>query len=938
MAPVTESSGPFPRHLTRLEKLVWDVEQMTPKICPQVIDQFRDCLANLPLNLTPDEGLQVWQLSYSIWNSCVTVANTLPPGGKLDDDHARLRQIACDLLFLARNVDGIESGHFKVSTFFYKTGVIWHSLKRFEQAAICFEKGTELMSKAHGDHERNAAPRSKEEQELMFELFVARSKTAWELSQRALASSLSARARGLLSLLPERSAQLAEHYLEFGQSLLSKPDAESQTDAIKYLEQAFEIISSTPAAVNSGSTSESDPAGSEASLIPDLKTKILRYLAGAHLQRENYESVLKCLAVLKLAPTHHPSTSYFALKALAGLGRYEEAEKELIALVHDNDANAEVCMSGIEIVTQDPNRLDAAKRAFLALHARFPSDKSLPVRILECLLRRHLPHLEPVINVKALDAVFEIASNEGVVTTITGIDHDEGMLENDNSVSKEQECIHALLWNSGSELFQAKQYETCIKLFETSMLYLPRDPGSNLQRAKSFRVLCLCRLALMQYDRALEYVTEAEKVDPNIACTFLKFKIHLQTKNEAAAAEQVEKMTSCSDFESEYLVLASHEALTCSSTTTAISALLMYLNLPQEQRTAGTRDVVVIRNIVSLALQDEPLHRSVVVKYLKEAQSRLKDIGLDAFFGLGNVGQQEANWFAVTSWNQGLAAVKKTLGWQLAGDYFSCAADFYASLPDTAENLRCLEQSLLLATSSLLASTSGDECLRSASRMLERCSKVHRALAMSTDPTNVTKDSSEIHLSLLRFELKNRAKDYKSQIEILHHCASLPGFQANYFLHMAEQANKTPGPGDEGNEVISTAYRLGLKSFLASPSPDYKLVAMIVRKLITLADQHCKDGPGVMAVYKHAKEILAGLDSDEYPREELQWLVATSWNRAGLQVKFLRFSVAEPWMKLAIDLANYDPRMENRKLSMIDTLKEVRQNTGNQSPMANGDL
>ncbi|CAM6095980.1 unnamed protein product [Calypogeia fissa] len=892
MAPLTESSGSFPRHLTRLEKLVWDVEQMTPKICPQVIDQFRDCLANLPLNLTPDEGLQVWQLSYSIWNSCVTVANTLLPGGKLDDDHARLRQIACDLLFLARNVDGIESGHFKVSTFFYKTGVIWHSLKRFEQAAICFEKGTELMSKAHGDHERNAAPRSKEEQELML------------------------------------------HF-----SLLSKPDAESQTDAIKYLEQAFEIISSTPAAVNSGSNSESDPAGSEPSLIPDLKTKILRYLAGAHLQRENYESVLKCLAVLKLAPTHHPSTSYFALKALAGLGRYEEAEKELIALVHDNDANAEVCMSGIEIVTQDPNRLDAAKRAFLALHGRFPSDKSLPVRLLECLLRRHLPHLEPVINVKALDAVFEIASNEGVVTTITGIDHDGGsMLENDNSVSKEQECIHALLWNSGSELFQAKQYETCIKLFETSMLYLPRYSGSNLQRAKSFRVLCLCRLALMQYDRALEYVTEAEKVDPNIACTFLKFKIHLQTKNEAAAAEQVEKMTSCSDFESEYLVLASHEALTCSSTTTAISALLMYLNLPQEQRTAGTRDVVVIRNIVSLALQDESLHRSVVVKYLKEAQSRLKDIGLDAFSGLGNVGHQEANWFAVTSWNQGLAAVKKTLGWQLAGDYFSCAADFYASLPDTAENLRCVEKSLLLATSSLLASTSGDECLRSASRMLERCSKVHRALAMSTDPTNVTKDSSESHLSLLRFEVKNRAKEYKSQIEILHHCASLPGFQANYFLHMAEQADKTPGPGDEGNEVISTAYRLGLKSFLASPSPDYKLVAMIVRKLITLADQHCKDGPGVMAVYKHAKEILAGLDSDEYPREELHWLVATSWNRAGLQVKFLRFSVAEPWMKLAIDLANYDPHMENRKLSMIDTLKEVRQNTGNQSPMPDGDL
>lgn len=47
-----------------------------------------------------------------------------------------------------------------------------------------------------------------------------------------------------------------------------------------------------------------------------------------------------------------------------------------------------------------------------------------------------------------------------------------------------------------------------------------------------------------------------------------------------------------------------------------IAALLTYLKLSQEKRTAGTRDMVMMRNIINLALQGEELHKTVVVKYL----------------------------------------------------------------------------------------------------------------------------------------------------------------------------------------------------------------------------------------------------------------------------------------------------------------------------------
>lgn len=47
------------------------------------------------------------------------------------------------------------------------------------------------------------------------------------------------------------------------------------------------------------------------------------------------------------------------------------------------------------------------------------------------------------------------------------------------------------------------------------MLYLPGDEENKLQRAKSFRVLCLCHIALLRYDRAAEFAIEAQKVKEN---------------------------------------------------------------------------------------------------------------------------------------------------------------------------------------------------------------------------------------------------------------------------------------------------------------------------------------------------------------------------------------------------------------------------------------
>lgn len=50
------------------------------------------------------------------------------------------------------------------------------------------------------------------------------------------------------------------------------------------------------------------------------------------------------------------------------------------------------------------------------------------------------------------------------------------------------------------------------ELFESSMLYVPRDEENRSRRSNCFRVLCLCHLALSHLDRAREFIDEANKV------------------------------------------------------------------------------------------------------------------------------------------------------------------------------------------------------------------------------------------------------------------------------------------------------------------------------------------------------------------------------------------------------------------------------------------
>ncbi|XP_057861908.2 TPR repeat-containing protein ZIP4 isoform X2 [Cryptomeria japonica] len=891
-----DAGGTAASIIEKMEMEVAQVEQLLPMVSPENTQKLRDFMMRLAPRksmITEEQKLLLWKLSYRLWNSCVDIANAMQAGQQFHEEHVKIRQVASDLLLVAGKIDGIPSCLLKIATFFHRTGVIWHKIQKYEVAASCFEKATELVSEDGG-----SCCESEEERKFSFELLVARAKTAWEIKQRTLTCTLLGRAKGFLFDAADRYRDLAEQYLHFGKCMLAKSEeggcsSSDQSDYVKFLNQAFEICSE---ALFKGIGKPEERV-----LAKNLKLKTLRYLAAAHLQAENFESVLKCVAVLK-EESDHPTTPFLALKAYIGLGMREAAEKELNVLLLHGGAPVDICISAVEIVIQSGSGgLETARSAFFRLLDRFPSSMELPLRVLDKILR----------NASAVDQSYkakvalalQIACDDKIVRLFADSE--------DGSSADNRRCIHAILWNSGSEFFRAKLYDTSSILFEGSMLYLPLHAENSACRAKSLRVLCLCHLGLSQYDRANEFIMEAEK-----------FKICLQLKDEAGAIKQLERMIRCTDFDAEYLTLASHEAIACKSIGVATSALSNLLKLCSSAKQISSKEMVVVRNIILLHL-DDPNALSEVLKYFNYAKKRMQELGIEQFFGTGITVEKEINWFAGSAWNSGLKASKSN-NFDLAAELFTCASEFYGALEDSVENLKMLSKSSILSIASMLTSQKKDNKnhLTEAVAHLDKVRKVQASLASKNEKPD---ESLQMYSAVLEFELRGCMREHKLQLQILKQSTTMKGCKPEFLLKMGIHACQSEGsPGEYGHlEVASTALNACLHMELSSPFPDYKMVSLVIRKLIGIADAKCEEEE-CLGLYKQAHQIIIGMKSGEYPTEEAKWLVSTAWNRSSLHMRFNRLDEAEKWMRMGLDLVKHVPFMHQRfASSMADTLAKL---------------
>ncbi|CAK9170751.1 unnamed protein product [Ilex paraguariensis] len=694
----------------------------------------------------------------------------------------------------------------------------------------------------------------------------------------------------------------------FGKSILSNNEVSGANEAVKLMNEAFDLSEKGLRIVK----------GTEETLaLKELRSKTLRFVSASHLQRDEFESVLKCVKILRDGGgDQHPSLSVLAMKAWLGLGRYGEAEKELRGMVVDKGIPEGVWVSAVESYFQAAGAAAAetVKGLFLGLLGRCHVSAGAAIRVVNKVVGDSGGGEGPRVRAKV---VAELVSDERVVALFAG-----------GAAAKERTAMHALLWNCAAELFRSKDYEASAEMFENSMLYVPYDIENRILRAKGFRVLCLCHLGLSQLDRAQEYINEAEKLEPNIACAFLKFKIYLQKNELNKAIAQMQAMSTCPDFSLDFLSLSAHEAVACRALSVAVASLSHLLNFYSVGKPMPMTEVMVLRTLVTVLMQ-EPDNESDILKYMKRAHARLSELGPDSFLGKGEVGRREWNWFAVNLWNIG-ARTGKENKYELCAEFFRLASEFFSIKVDgeVEGNNVMVCKSLILTVSAMIAdekqrnATLLDTEVKQAIELLDRAGKILSLISAGTrsgdDQITAVGSNFFFVYTWTSYDLHSRLSDVGSQqLLLIKSFASSKFCNPMYLLQLGVSASQGPRSNPE---VATFSLNTCLSSLLASPLPDYQCVALVLRKLISVVAIHKgnTDDDVVYGAYKQAYRIMVGLKEGEYPIEEGKWLAMTAWNRAALPVRLGHVESAKRWMDIGLELAGKVPGMQTYRSCMED--------------------
>ncbi|KAK8454211.1 hypothetical protein SEVIR_5G415000v4 [Setaria viridis] len=922
LSPEYRQPPPHAGLLTDLNRVVADVEAFDtsdPSSPEKLAADLRRLLTKLasaasssPSGLDEAFRLKVWNLGFRLWNACVDRANHSFPARVAE---AEIRQAAPELLLVAGLPEDIPNARAKAASFFHRTGLIWLELGRADLASACFEKATPLVSAADTEGDRA----------VLLDLNLARARAASSAGEQALAVALLSRSKPLAAASPEGVKALAEEYLRIGKVALATKPPDPALDASNLLTEALDLCEKAAASPSRATppTPGSTPATPNLQVIKD---QCLRFLAVERLEANDYEGTLRCIRVWRASlglGEEHPSIGFMALRACLGSGNLAEAEMELETLMANAEAPDCVCVSAAELYLASRGA-DAAFKVLVALAARCRAGAAAAaaVRVLKKVVENAGG------GTGRARAIAELVSDERVVKLFDG-----------PANTHERSTMHALLWTCGTEHFHAKNYEISADLIERSMLYVSRDEESRSRRASCFRVLCLCHMALQHLDRAQEFIIEAEKVEPNIRCAFLKFKILLQKKEEGEAIKLLKTMVGYLDFNPEFLTLSVHEAIACKSVGVAIAALTFLLGrysagkpMPMPMTEAAVR-----RNLIALFLR-EPGSEAEILKYSRRAKLRMAELGVEAIFGKGTVGLRERNWFAVSTWNMAVKMAKEKKH-DYCSEFFELAAEFFSSGngEDDANRLWACKSLIMSVSAMLLAeelnkSPLSDSDLKKGVEMLSRAGKL---LPLTLPSAPVTSDQLEdnnlLFLHTFNFyHLLNRmdTSAHPQQLQLVKNFAASKACTPGHLLRLEEIASQGTQPNLQVAEFLLKA---SITTALASHSPNYGIISTALRRLVGVAGLQDFSGSmsdAVYDVFRQAYQIVVGLRDGEYPFEEGKWLAMTAWNKSNLALRLGQRSVARKWMKMGIDLARHFESMKQYVSGMDEYFERFQKVSG----------
>ena len=509
-----------------------------------------------------------------------------------------------------------------------------------------------------------------------------------------------------------------------------------------------------------------------------LERNALRCLSCLHTQLGRNDAALRCIAALRQLTASAKASGgggraahqeqlqedasivpLLLVRALAGLGRVEEAEAAAMELVSQASAQVSSGWQAIALLIRS-GRFSGAVAALETLERAHQAEAAeLAAAAVEALLKEEERAASSGTDsggAGSLAAELAAAPSRvvavGDASTAAAMAARRGGADGASSAtaSTPLEVLWLLLWNGASRAFDRKDFALAMQLFETADRYAGSGDQGPSRRADGFRARALCAICTRQHDMAGDFLAQADELAPRRVTTgFLAAKVAIERADYAAARATLPRIAGADDFDPAFLTLIAHEAMHAGQAAVAADALEALLSSIQRGGagtgdSGGATEVAVLRNLVSMrcaageaqeeagiaandggdtdmahmaggasasdtALGDEPSGWMVrVQEHLEQALARMRELGFRRFFGCGDGGvdtstaDTEAAWFSNRAWALARRAAEGGRDWSRASALFALAGDMLVAMPEDAGRLRDAHAAFLLAAAAAL--------------------------------------------------------------------------------------------------------------------------------------------------------------------------------------------------------------------------------------------
>lgn len=197
--------------------------------------------------------------------------------------------------------------------------------------------------------------------------------------------------------------------------------------------------------------------------------------------------------------------------------------------------------------------------------------------------------------------------------------------------------------------------------------------------------------------------------------------------------------------------------------------------------------------------------------------------------------------------------------------------------------------------------------LECASKSLSAAFKLHQRCSLASGSASQSgggsTDSVLSTLQLLSFEVALRRRDPNAR-EVLRRAADAEGVTAGRLRVLADLAFEC-----HERELGVAALEQCLTNLLAGEPRRHSELAAVLRELIRRAQSRTAAQPH----FRTAMRLLDGCSDANAPlsTDDLQWLLAESWNKGVAAMREGRYDEAETWMSQAFSFSNFSPALHS---------------------------